>query len=68
MVDGARFEFPLILKVDEEVEDAFRWQLGEFRLWVVVGELNDPAVVGFTGALGESFELDKASEVLIPLS
>ena len=67
LVEGAGPEFALILKVDEEVQDTLgrqRWQVG---LRVVIGELVDPAVVVFTGALGEAFELDIAGEVLIPL-
>jgi len=67
LINGAGPKLPLILEVDQEVEDPLGSQLRKIGLRVVVGELVDPAVVGLTTALSEPFELDKTGEVLIPL-
>lgn len=68
LVDGAGSQIALILEMDEEVEDTLGPQGRQVDARVVVGELVDPAVVGLASALGETFELDKASVVLIPSS
>lgn len=67
LVEGAGLELAVILEVDEEVEDLFGRQFREIGPGQMVGELADPAVVGFASALGESFELDEAGVVLIPI-
>lgn len=55
LVEGARGELAFVLEMDEEVEHAFGRQARKLGLWVVIGELTDPAVVGFASALGETF-------------
>ena len=68
LVEGGRSEFPLVLEVDEEVEHAHRRECGKIFVREVLVELEDPAKVAVTAALGEAFELDEAGEVLIPRS
>ena len=68
LVEGGRGEFSLVLEVDEEVEHARRGQRGEIFVREVTVELEDPAMVAITAALGETFKLDEAGEVLIPRS
>ena len=46
LVECARPELALVLKVDEEVEHALRRQVGQVLVRVMSGELADPAVVG----------------------
>lgn len=67
MVKGGAGEFAVGLEVDEEVEDLARIEIRERGIGEVVGELGDPAEVGLDGAPAQSFELDEAEVVLIPL-
>lgn len=67
LVDGGAGEFTLVLEVKEEVENLAGVEIGEARLGEVVGELGDPAEIGFDGALAQALELDKAGVILIPL-
>ena len=67
LIDRAGSELALVLEVNEEIEHALGREFRQVILRVMVGELVDPTVVGFTSALGESFELDIPGEVLIPL-
>jgi hypothetical protein len=66
LVEGAGLELAPVLEVDEEVEHGLGLEFRQMASRIVGGELADPAVVGHAGALGESFELDKPGEVLIP--
>lgn len=68
LVEGGRSELAIVLEVDEEVEHAHRRECGEIFVREVLVELEDPAMVAVTAALGEAFELDEAGEVLIPRS
>jgi hypothetical protein len=52
--------------MDEEIKHALRREVGEVRIWIMLRELADPAVVGAPRALGEAFELDEAGKILIP--
>jgi len=53
--------------MDEEIEHARRGQRGEVLIGEVAVQLEDPATVTLATALGETFELDEAEVVLIPL-
>lgn len=68
LVEGGRSELAIVLEVDEEVEHAHWRECGEIFVREVLVELEDPAMVAVTAALGEAFELDEAGEVLIPRS
>jgi hypothetical protein len=68
LVEGAGLELALVLEVDEEVEHGLGLEFRQMASRIVGGELADPAVVAQAGALGESFELDKPGEVLVPRS
>lgn len=67
LVDGGGSELAFCLKMDEEVENRPTLEIGEMLVGIVRGELLDPAEVSLSGALAQSFELDKAGEFLIPL-
>lgn len=66
LVEGGGGELAVVLEVDEEVEHARRGQCGEIFVRNVTVELEDPAMVAVTAALGEAFKLDETGEVLIP--
>ena len=67
LIEGAGPEAPLVLQVDQEVEDALGAEGREIGVRIVSGELLDPAVVSSARALCETFELDETGEALIPL-
>ena len=66
LVEGGRGEFAIDLKMNEEIEHARRVERGEIFVRKVLVELEDPTMVAIPTALGETFELDEAGEVLIP--
>lgn len=47
LVDGAAFQLPVVLKMDEKVEDLGTFQGGEFSFGEVTSELVDPPEIGF---------------------
>lgn len=67
LVEGGTGEFAVGLEVDEEIKDLARIEIRERGVGEVVGELGGPAEVGLDGAPAQSFELDEAKVVLIPL-
>lgn len=67
LVEGGTGEFALGLEVDEEVEDLARFEIRQRGVRVVIGKLGGPAEVGLDGAPAQSFKMDEAEVVLIPL-
>jgi hypothetical protein len=67
LVEGGSGELAVGLEVDEEIKDLARIEIREDGVRIVVGELGGPAEVGLDGAPAQSFELDEAEIVLIPL-
>jgi len=66
LVDGASFQFSLLLKVDEEVEN-LGWSdpgCGVVRIEEI--ELPDPPEIIRFRLLAEIFEMDSADEILVP--
>ena len=66
LVEDAGLELSFVLKMDEEIEHALRWEVGQILVRVMARELENPSEVGLARALCETFELDEAGEVLIP--
>jgi hypothetical protein len=52
--------------VDQKVEDLRFARARKLGVWIVISQLGDPAQIGRLGAFTQSFELDKAGELLIP--
>lgn len=67
LVESGAGEFAVGLEVDEEVEDLARIEIRECGVREVIAKLGGPAEVGLDGAPAQSFELDEAEVVLIPL-
>jgi hypothetical protein len=67
LIDGRTGQFPLGLKMEQEVENLSALETGKVLVGIMVGELANPTEVGFDGALPETFEVDKAGVLLIPL-
>lgn len=67
LIDGGPGQFAFVLKMEQEIKDLTALETGQMLPRIVVGELPDPAEVGFDRALAEPFELDKAGVLLIPL-
>ena len=68
LIESGRGEFAVVLEVDEEIEHAGRGQCGEILVREMILELGDPSMIALAATLGETFELDKTGEVLIPRS
>lgn len=67
LVEGGAGELAFGLEVDEEVENLGWSEIRERGVGEMVGKLGSPAEVGLDGAAAQSFELDEAEVVLIPL-
>jgi hypothetical protein len=67
LVEGGACELAVGLEVNEEVEDLGRFKIRQRGAGEMIGKLGGPAEVGLDGAAAESFELDEAEVVLIPL-
>lgn len=67
LVEGGSGELAVGLEVDEEIEDLARFEIRKRGVGEMTGELGGPAEVGLDGAPAQSFELDEAEIVLIPL-
>ena len=66
LVEGGTGELALGLEVEEEIENLTRCEGRELLSGEVVGELGDPAEIGFNGASAQPFELDEGAVVFIP--
>jgi hypothetical protein len=67
LVEGGTGELAFGLEVDEEVKDLGGFKIGERGAGEMIGKLGGPAEVGLDRAAAQSFELDEAQVVLIPL-
>ena len=67
LVEGGAGELAFGLEVDEEVEDAGRFEVRQRSAGEVIGKLGGPAEVGLDGAPAQAFEMDEAEVVLIPI-
>lgn len=67
MIEGGAGKLTLVLKVEEKVEDLARIEIRERVIRIMIGELGSPAEVGFYGSLAQTFDLDEAGVILIPL-
>jgi len=67
LVEGGSGELAVGLEVDQEVEDAGRFEVRQRGAGEVIGKLGGPAEVGLDGTPAQAFEMDEAEVVLIPL-
>lgn len=67
LIEGGSSKFAMVLEVDEEVENLAGIEFWQGCVRVMFCKLPRPTEIGFDGALAQSFELDEAGVVLIPL-
>lgn len=67
LIDGRTLEVSLGFEVKEKLEDFLATQIRNMFIWIMTSELFDPAQVGTTGRVPETFKVDKAGELLIPI-
>ncbi len=67
LIEGGGSEFALVLQVDEEVEDLAGVKFWQRCVRKMLCKLPDPTEIGFDGAFAQTFELDEAGVILIPL-